>query len=195
MSHTEDTLFDLLMMGKTPQQQNALRKVLKQWADGDENSFPVQMALLTQSQWDAAGRMILEIKEAEVGIKKTWDSVYALQRRLDPLEGQIATILRKVEESHLKHEGVEKSLLDGFIEIQKGYADQVDKTNAAIEGFKIPEIKTITPEDIKETVVKEVQELSGVLITDFKKSRRLLDFSWLIAGIILGAGLVLIFHK
>src|SRR5437763_7315463 len=50
----DNTDFDALCDGATPGEAKRLRKLLAQWCDGDEESFPVQLALLTRAQWRAA---------------------------------------------------------------------------------------------------------------------------------------------
>src|SRR5438477_10679333 len=70
----DNTDFDALCEGATPGEAKRLRKLLAQWCDGDEESFPVQLALLTRAQWRAAAavprlvnqsRELLERKLAE----------------------------------------------------------------------------------------------------------------------------------
>jgi len=50
----EDTDFDLLSKGLSADEAKRLRKIFVEWCDGDENGFPVQMALLTLAQWRAS---------------------------------------------------------------------------------------------------------------------------------------------
>jgi len=50
----EDTDFDLLSKGLSADEARRLRKIFVEWCDGDENGFPVQMALLTLAQWRAS---------------------------------------------------------------------------------------------------------------------------------------------
>ena len=50
----EDTDFDLLCAGLSADDARRMRKIFVEWCDGDENGFPVQMALLTRAQWQAA---------------------------------------------------------------------------------------------------------------------------------------------
>jgi hypothetical protein len=52
-----DTDFDALLEGASAQEAKLLWKVLSEWCDGDENSFPVHLALLTRAQWRAAARI------------------------------------------------------------------------------------------------------------------------------------------
>ncbi len=52
-----DTDFDLLCDGANPAEAKCLRKILAEWCRGDENSFPVQLALLTKAQWRAVARL------------------------------------------------------------------------------------------------------------------------------------------
>src|SRR6266567_1922876 len=50
----DNTDFDALCEGATPGEAKRLRKLLAEWCDGAEESFPVQLALLTRAQWRAA---------------------------------------------------------------------------------------------------------------------------------------------
>jgi hypothetical protein len=60
----EDTDFDLLCEGASPPEAKRLRKLLAEWCDGDENSFPVQMALLSKAQWRAAAHIPRLVNES-----------------------------------------------------------------------------------------------------------------------------------
>jgi septal ring factor EnvC (AmiA/AmiB activator) len=53
----DETDFDGLSDGASPQEAKRLRKLLSEWCRGDENSFPVQLALLTRAQWRAAAKL------------------------------------------------------------------------------------------------------------------------------------------
>jgi hypothetical protein len=50
----EETDFDFLCNGLPAEEAKRMRKILAEWSDGDENGFPVQMALLTLAQWRAS---------------------------------------------------------------------------------------------------------------------------------------------
>ena len=50
----DDTDFDALCEGAPPAEAKQLRKLLSDWCNGAENSFPVHLALLTRAQWRAA---------------------------------------------------------------------------------------------------------------------------------------------
>ena len=50
----DDTDFDALCEGAPPAEAKQLRKLLADWCNGQENSFPVQLVLLTRAQWRAA---------------------------------------------------------------------------------------------------------------------------------------------
>ena len=60
----DDTSFDLLCKGLSAEEAKLFRKILKEWCDGDENSFPVQLALLTRAQWQAAALIPQTITES-----------------------------------------------------------------------------------------------------------------------------------
>src|SRR6185369_12525634 len=52
-----ETDFDALLAGTSPHEAKRLWRVLSEWCEGDENSFPVHLALLTRAQWRAAARI------------------------------------------------------------------------------------------------------------------------------------------
>jgi hypothetical protein len=62
----DDTSFDLLCRGLTTAESKLFRKILKEWCNGEEDSFPVQLALLTKVQWLAAAEMPLILQKAIV---------------------------------------------------------------------------------------------------------------------------------
>src|SRR5256885_11965660 len=60
----DDTDFDALCEGAPPAEAKQLRKLLSDWCNGDENSFPVHLALLTRAQWRAAAPIPQLVKES-----------------------------------------------------------------------------------------------------------------------------------
>ena len=64
MRKMNDTDFDALCDGASPAEAKRLRKLLADWCNGDEESFPVQLALLTRAQWRAAAAVPRFINEA-----------------------------------------------------------------------------------------------------------------------------------
>jgi hypothetical protein len=73
-----DTDFDLLCDGANPAEAKCLRKILAEWCRGDENSFPVQLALLTKAQWRAVARLPQVVKESQKELEKAQTSHRAL---------------------------------------------------------------------------------------------------------------------
>lgn len=59
----DETCFDLLCKGMSAEEAKLFRKMLAEWCDGDENSFPVQLVLLTCAQWRAAAGMPLTLQK------------------------------------------------------------------------------------------------------------------------------------
>jgi hypothetical protein len=59
----DDTCFDLLCKNLSAEEAKLFRKMLAEWCDGDENSFPVQLVLLTCAQWRAAAEMPLTLQK------------------------------------------------------------------------------------------------------------------------------------
>ena len=60
----EDTDFDSLCAGLSADEAKLFRKMLVEWSDGDENGFPVQLALLTRAQWRAAALVPQAVNES-----------------------------------------------------------------------------------------------------------------------------------
>jgi len=95
---SDDTDFDVLCEGASPAEAKQLRKLLADWCDGDENAFPVQLALLTKAQWRAAARtalavndarelLLAKLEERQRGFQSAFDEFDAVTRaRLDVLQ-------------------------------------------------------------------------------------------------------------
>jgi hypothetical protein len=79
----DETDFDFLCEELPPVEAKRLRKVLIQWCAGDENSFPVQLALLTRAQWYAAAQTPVLLKQ----------SLELLERKLADYRQQTAALL------------------------------------------------------------------------------------------------------
>jgi len=60
----DDTCFDLLCKDLSADEARLFRKMLAEWSDGDENGFPVQLALLTRAQWRAAALVPQAVNES-----------------------------------------------------------------------------------------------------------------------------------
>lgn len=67
----DETDFDTLCEGTPPQEAKQLRKMLAEWCQGDENSFPVQLALLTRAQWLAAATVPRLIEKSRQQMEHT----------------------------------------------------------------------------------------------------------------------------
>src|ERR1035438_10690497 len=60
----DDTCFDLLCKALSADEAKLFRKMMAEWSDGDENGFPVQLALLTRMQWRAAALVPQAVNES-----------------------------------------------------------------------------------------------------------------------------------
>src|ERR1035438_2714459 len=60
----DDTCFDLLCKALSADEARLFRKMMAEWSDGDENGFPVQLALLTRVQWRAAALVPQAVNES-----------------------------------------------------------------------------------------------------------------------------------
>lgn len=95
---SDDSDFDVLCEGASPAEAKQLRKLLADWCDGDENAFPVQLALLTRAQWRAAARtaqavndarelLLTKLDERQRSFQTAFDEFDAVTRaRLDTLK-------------------------------------------------------------------------------------------------------------
>jgi hypothetical protein len=69
----DNTSFDLLCKGLSSDEAKLFRKILKEWCSGDEDSFPVQLALLTKSQWNAVAQMLIMLQKYSEMFEKKFD--------------------------------------------------------------------------------------------------------------------------
>jgi hypothetical protein len=95
---SDDSDFDVLCEGASPAEAKRLRKLLADWCDGDENAFPVQLALLTRAQWRTAARtaqavnaarelLLTTLDERQRGFQTAFDEFDTVTRaRLDALK-------------------------------------------------------------------------------------------------------------
>lgn len=84
MMKMDDTDFDALCDGASPTEAKRLRKLLAEWCNGDEQSFPVQMVLLTRAQWRAAAKVPRLVNE----------SSELLERKLAEYRQQTAALIK-----------------------------------------------------------------------------------------------------
>jgi hypothetical protein len=80
----EKTDFDFLCKDLSADEVWQLHKALKDWCNGDENSFPVQLALLTRAQWRAAAQVPVQMKQ----------SLELLDQKLAEYRQQTGTLLK-----------------------------------------------------------------------------------------------------
>lgn len=106
-----DTDSDFLFDGLSPDEAKQIRRILAEWRIGDEQSFPVQLALLTRAQWKAAAQTPLVLKQ----------SLELLHRRFIDYREQTAALL---ENFNAATDGKVKEL-EGVITDQKDAAKAV----------------------------------------------------------------------
>jgi hypothetical protein len=100
----DETNFDALCEGASPQEAKQLRKILSEWCQGDEDSFPVQLTLLTRAQWRVAARMPQQLAAA----RQQLDQAFVEQRRqttlaFDDFIDEIAIRTGTLEQIVVKH--------------------------------------------------------------------------------------------
>lgn len=140
----EDTDFDFLFEGLSPEEAKRLRKMLTQWCHGDENSFPVQLALLTRAQWRAAAQTPVLLKQSLTVLdRKLGDYRQQTATLLKNFNGTVDTKVRELEEIIGDHrEAAEVILADlrGHTATAKRLLDEIDdeltKGTAELKRFR-----------------------------------------------------------
>ena len=66
------TEFDVLCEGASAEETRLLSKLLAEWCDGDERSFPVHLALLTRAQWRAAASVPRSVDQSREILERTF---------------------------------------------------------------------------------------------------------------------------
>jgi hypothetical protein len=100
----DDTGFDLLCNGLSADEAKLFRKMLGEWSDGEENAFPVQLALLTRAQWRAAALVPQAVNESrrliELHLAEYRRQTAELIKNLSAVGESQADELKNVVKSH-----------------------------------------------------------------------------------------------
>jgi uncharacterized phage infection (PIP) family protein YhgE len=100
----EDTDFDLLCVGLSPDEAKRMRKMLAEWNDGDENGFPVQLAMLTRAQWRAAALVPQAVNDSrkliELHLAEYQRQTSALISNLSVIGEEQTDELKKIVQAH-----------------------------------------------------------------------------------------------
>jgi uncharacterized phage infection (PIP) family protein YhgE len=100
----EDTDFDLLCAGLSPDEAKRMRKILAEWNDGDENGFPVQLAMLTRAQWRAAALVPQAVNDSrkliELHLAEYQRQTSALISNLSVIGEEQTDELKKIVQAH-----------------------------------------------------------------------------------------------
>jgi hypothetical protein len=118
----DDTNFDFLCNGLSADEAKHMRKILKEWCNGDENSFPVQLALLTKAQWRAAAQMPFLLQR----------NIAAFETKLADQQKQIAALMRSLSSAgDAKTKAFEDTVAthtDAMKEVASKNCDHLDET-------------------------------------------------------------------
>ena len=89
-----------LCEGATTEEVDQLHRLLHQWTVGPENSYPVQMALLTRAQWRAAARLPLAVNQSrELVERKLTEFRHQTTGLFKGFETSVDARLNRLEES------------------------------------------------------------------------------------------------
>jgi len=113
----DDTCFDLLCKDMAADEAKLFRKMLAEWSDGDENGFPVQMALLTRAQWQAAASIPRSLNDS-----RKW-----LELHLAEYRRQTATLVNNFS-------AASGDKIGAFEEVIQKYAETMEKVASSSRG-------------------------------------------------------------
>ena len=108
----DETNFDALCEGASPQEAKRLRKILSEWCQGDEDSFPVQLVMLTRAQWRVAARIPQQLAAA----RQQLDQAFAEHQRkshavFDEFTDEIDTRTGTLEQIVVRHTETAKKIV------------------------------------------------------------------------------------
>jgi hypothetical protein len=118
----DDTDFDFLCNGLSANEAKHIRKIFKEWCNGDENSFPVQLALLTKAQWRAAAQMPVLLQK----------NIVAFEAKLADQQKQMAALMRNLssagDDKIKAFEDTVATHTDAMKEVAAKSCDHLDET-------------------------------------------------------------------
>jgi hypothetical protein len=96
--------FDLLCRGLSAEELKQLHRMLNEWGNGDPNSFPVELVLLTKAQWHAAALIPRAIKDSgrliEKHLAECRQQAAAIVGNLSAVAEDNATELKNIVKAH-----------------------------------------------------------------------------------------------
>jgi len=100
----DDTCFDLLCKDLPADEAKLFRKMMTEWSDGDENGFPVQLALLTRVQWRAAASIPRSVNDSrkliELNLAEYRQQAAELVKNLSIITEDQAEELKNIVKAH-----------------------------------------------------------------------------------------------
>jgi hypothetical protein len=146
--------FDFLCKELSADEVRQLSKALKDWCNGDENSFPVQLALLTRAQWRAAAQTPVQMKQ----------SLELLDQKLAEYRQQTGALLKSFNAAvNTKTKELEDIL-----------AGQRDETNVALTDLRVHTANARAATDqLQEQLKKGEREMKRILEYTEKERGRL----------------------
>jgi hypothetical protein len=143
----EDTDFDLLCTGLSTDDARRLRKIFVEWCDGDENGFPIQMALLTRAQWQAAASIPRSLNDS-----RKW-----LELHLAEYRQQTAVLVKNFsianDDKIIAFEGIIQKYMETMEKIASDSHGHLAKTEKAARQIKF---------ELERGVAESKQELKKI---------------------------------
>jgi hypothetical protein len=108
---TKDDL-SALCEGMTTEEVDRIHRLLYEWGPGPEDSFPVQMALLTRAQWSTAATLIRSMNDSRKWMEAHWgQSRQQTQTMLDECNRKVQDDTRQFETIVVTHaKAIEKTV-------------------------------------------------------------------------------------
>jgi hypothetical protein len=127
----DDTCFDLLCQGMSAEEAKLFRKMLAEWCDGDEDSFPVHLALLTCAQWRAAAQIPLTLEKNSADLWTQQAEYHKHTEAMDRVAKKSGNYLTEIEKFAREIRGQMEYGLRESARITKAFVDERQQLEAA----------------------------------------------------------------
>jgi len=146
--------FDFLCKDLSADEVRQLSKALKDWCSGDENSFPVQLALLTRAQWRAAAQVPVHMEK----------SLTLIDQKLGEYRQQTAALLKSFN----------AAVNTKTTELEDILAGQRDEANIVLTDLRVHTANAKAATDqLQEQLKKGEREMKRILEYTEKERGRL----------------------
>lgn len=185
----KDSDFEALLAGLPPTEVRRVQEILNEWARGDENGFPVQLALLTRAQWEAAAMPSMLERKVGYAIGQLRNTATQLTEVADDLKRTL-----QAERLLLRHEVTQNSRQ--LETAAKGVREQVRSMEVVAPMIRKQLEESAACHASARDALKEAARALNDHACDHLAARQFLVYSALLnlAGIALHAGILVFLY-